>query len=233
MLDKQIIQQNLPASKRGSITDEVVERLNIAITGTDEEKGILKENFLGYLDVLQEGRFKIDDYMSAVKYVSYKLMGNSNRQAYSKTFPDRYSRLMSDSYLSTQIDSYVTAFNRSKLVNQILAQSMVPTYVLNQDIHQKAINRLAYLMLNAESEKVQSDSAVALLTQLKAPEARKVDLNVKVEQADGVSALQESLTKLAEQQQALIASGAGTKAIAHQKLSMDVIDGDFEEVPNG
>lgn len=230
MISKELLVQNLPATKRSMVSDELVERLNASITGSEEERELLRENFLGYLDVLKDGKYKMDDYLAAVKYVSYKLMGNSNIQAWSKTFPDRYMRLMADSYLETQIHSYVTAYNKNKLVNLIMAQTMVPTYVLNQDIHQKAINQLAYLMVNAKSEKVQADAASALLTQLKAPEAQKIDLSVKVEQQDGLDTLNATLVKLAEQQKELIARGAGTKAIAHQKLELDILDAEYQEV---
>jgi hypothetical protein len=230
MLTKEIISQNMPANKRGMVTDDVVNRFNESISGTDEEKEMLRDNFISYMDVLASGNVGIEHYLNAVKYVSYKLTGANNQQAWSKTFPDRYIRLMGDPYLSTQVASYVTAYNKSKLVNQILAQSMVPTYVLNQDIHQKAVNHLAYLMANAKSEKVQADSAAAVLTHLKVPEAQKVDFTVKMEQQDGLNTLNATLVKLAEQQQQLIASGVGTKEIAHQRL--EIQDAEFSEVKN-
>ena len=51
------------------------------------------------------------------------------------------------------ISSFVTSYNKNKLVNLILEQSMIPSWVLNQDMYQKALNVQCELMLTANSEK--------------------------------------------------------------------------------
>ena len=187
---------------------------------------MLRENFLGYINVLQEGKFKIEDYLNAVKYVSFKLMGKSNRTAYSLTFPDRYTRLMADPVLSKEVDSYVTAYNRGKLPNLILAQAMVPTHVLNQDMFQKALNVQMELALNARSEMVRSQAASSILTILKTPEAAKVKIDVNVKHDNSIEALQEMMAQVALEQQTLIAQGVPLKAIAAAKIvkEEDIID---------
>lgn len=45
------------------------------------------------------------------------------------------------------ISSVVAIYNKGKLVNKIMEQSIVPTWILNQDLHQKAINVLAVILL--------------------------------------------------------------------------------------
>ena len=69
------LRQSLPRAHRNLASDDLVEKFNAAATG--EEADELRSNLLGYIDVLREGKFKIEDYISAVKYVSYKLMGMS------------------------------------------------------------------------------------------------------------------------------------------------------------
>ena len=220
----ELLQQALPRSHRKMVTPEVVERFNAAASG--EEAELLRENFLGYIDVLQEGKFKIEDYLSAVKYVSHKLMGKSNRTAYSLTFPDRYTRLMADPVLAKEIDSYVTAYNRGKLPNLILAQAMVPTHVLNQDMFQKALNVQMELALNARSEMVRSQAASSILTILKTPEAAKVKIDVNVKHDNSIEALQEMMAQVALEQQTMLAQGVPLKTIAAAKIvkEEDVID---------
>lgn len=217
------LRQALPRASRSLATDAVVERFNEAASG--EMADTLRENLLGYLDVLQEGRFKIEDYLAAVKYVSYKLMGKSNRTAYSLVFPDRYSRLMADPTLCEEIDSYVTAYNRGKLVNLILAQSMVPTYVLNQDMYQKALNVQMTLALTARSEMVRSVAANALLVALKTPEAAKVNVDVNVKHDTSVEDLRTAMAQVAEEQLTLLSQGVQLSAITQARLqNMDAID---------
>lgn len=220
-----LLRQALPRAHRSMATPEIVERFNQAASG--EMGDYLRENFLGYMDVLQEGKFKLDDYLSAVKYVSYKVMGKSNRTAYSLVFPDRFTRLMADPTLSAEIDSYVTAYNKGKLVNLILAQTMTPTHVLNQDMFQKALNVQMELALTAQSEMVRSQAANSVLTILKVPETAKVKIDVNVKNDNSIEMLQEMMARVASEQLHLIGKGVPLQAITSQPL---VIEGDFAEV---
>jgi len=220
-----LLRQALPRAQRGMATAEVVERFNQAAAGEMADQ--LRENFLGYMDVLQEGKFKIEDYLNAVKYVSYKVMGKSNRTAYSLVFPDRFTRLMADATLCAEIDSYVTAYNKGKLVNLILAQTMVPTHVLNQDMFQKALGVQMELALTAQSEMVRSQAANSILTILKVPETAKVKIDVNVKNDNSIEMLQEMMARVASEQLGLINQGVPLKAITSTPL---VIEGDFESV---
>lgn len=220
-----LLRQALPRAHRNMATPELVERMNQAASG--EMGDILRENFLGYMDVLQEGKFKLDDYLNAVKYVSYKVMGKSNRTAYSLVFPDRFVRLMADATLHAEVDSYVTAYNKGKLVNLILAQTMTPTHVLNQDMFQKALNVQMELALTAQSEMVRSQAANSILTILKVPETAKIKIDVNVKNDNSIEALQEMMARVATEQLALIGQGVPLQAITATPL---IIDGEFETV---
>ena len=232
VLTKDIVLKCLPKAKKSHVTDEFIERLNASLTGSEVEREAIRNNFIGYMSVCADSNFSLDQYLSAVKFCSYKLMGDNSVTAYAKTFPDRYARILTDIDKQSYINQYAAAYNKGKLVNAIMAQSMVPTYVLNQDIHQKAINRLAHLMENAKSEKVQVDAASALLVQLKAPEAKKIDLNVEVKRTDGIAELNNTLMQMAEQQKKFIEAGHPTKTIAAQRIiAEEVEDAEFEELP--
>lgn len=220
-----LLRQALPRAQRSMATPEIVERFNQAASG--EMADILRENFLGYMDVLQEGKFKLDDYLAAVKYVSYKVMGKSNRTAYSLVFPERFTRLMADATLSHEIDSYVTAYNKGKLVNLILGQTMVPTHVLNADYFQKALNVQMELALTAQSEMVRSQAANSILTVLKVPETAKVKIDVNVKHDNSIENLREMMARVATEQQTLIGVGVPLQAITATSL---VTDAEFVEV---
>lgn len=218
-----IVKKVMPGRLRGAITQELVDRINTISNDpilTDE----IKKNFIGYTGILQDGKYKTEDYLNAVVYVSYKLMGYSNLDSYIKTFPQRYQVLVSKGLPQKDIAAYVTAYNRGKLVNKILEQTLVPTWVLNQDIYQKAINTQAEL-LNSKNEKVRFMAADSILTHLAKPEKAGPLVNIEMNQNTGIEDLRETLVKLAEVQQDLIKQGkATTEQIAEQKIIEAEVD---------
>ena len=217
----------MPTNYKGNINQELMDKINKILS--DPNMGeVLRDNLMSYTHVMKEGRFKIEDYISAVKYVSFKLMGHTNFEAYIKTFPDRYQNFLNNNTPTKDIHCYVSAYNKNKLVNLIYEQTLVPTHVLNADIFQKAINVQADLMLTAKSEKVKCDAANSLLNHLKRPEASKIELNVGIQEGGVINELREITSRLAAKQQQLIEGGLySAKEVAHTKL---VIDGESERV---
>lgn len=212
----------LPDKVKKTINQELMDSINNTLSDTDMYE-TYRENLLSYASVMADGRFKMESYVSAVKYVSHKLMGASNIAAYIKTFPDKYQDFINRGIETKDIASYVTAYNKSKLVNLIMEQTLIPSYVLNQDLYQKALNVQAELMLTAKSEKVRSDAANSLLTQLKMPEVNKVQLDVNVKEDGSIAALRESTLELVRQQKLMVQAGAmNAQEVAHSKLVIDV-----------
>ena len=177
--------------------------------------------------MLQDGRFKVEDYLNACSYVSFKLMGNSNQDAYAKAFPARHQGLLKQGKTSKEISTYVSHYNNNKLVNLIMEQSIIPSWVLYQDVYAEAIKTQMELMQTANSEKVRTEAANSILTHLKRPETRKIELDVSPAAADGLNDLRSMMTKLAQTQLNLIESGAPTRDVTKQKLvhrEADMID---------
>ena len=213
----------LPDTVKKSINQKLIDQINATLSDPDMYEAY-RENLLSYTKVMADGRFKIGDYVNAVKYVSHKLMGASNIEAYVKTFPDKYQRFTSQGVASKDIASYVTAYNKSKLVNLIMEQTLVPSYVLNQDLYQKALNVQAELMLTAKSEKVRSDAAAHLMAALKMPETQKVELDIGVKEDGWIAALRATTLELARQQRLMVEAGAmNAQEVAHSKLVLDVV----------
>lgn len=222
-------QSALPAKVRKTINQELIDQINTTLADPDMYEAY-RDNLLSYTKVMADGRFKVTDYVNAVKYVSHKLMGCTNIEAYSKTFPDKIQRFTAQGVAAKDIASYVTAYNKSKLVNLIFEQTIIPSYVLNQDLFQKALNVQAELMMTANSEKVRSDAANSLLTHLKMPETQKVELDISVKEDSAISALRESTLALARQQRLMVEAGAmSAQQVAHSKVN-GVIDVEAKEV---
>jgi hypothetical protein len=213
----------LPPNLKNNVTQQLVDNINNCVSDPIMAEAI-KDNFLSYTQVLSEGKFKTEDYLSAVMYVSFKLMGMTNQDAYARTFPARYRTLLNNGTSAKDISSYVSMYNKGRLVNLILEKSLIPTWVLNQHIYQKAINVQADLMSNANSEMVRMQAANSILTHLAKPKEVGPLINLDLREGSGLNELKATLTQLAQQQRDLIGQGVTTKSIADQGLVIDHVD---------
>ena len=220
--------QALPDKVKKSVSQELIDQVNTTLSDPEMFEAY-RDNLLSYTKVMADGRFKVSEYINAVRYVSHKLMGCTNIDAYTKTFPDKYQRFMAQGVQAKDIASYVTAYNKSKLVNLIFEQTFIPSYVLNQDLYQKALNVQAELMVTAKSEKVRADAANSLLTHLKMPEKQKVELEVSVKEDSSIAQLRTATLELARQQRLSMEAGQlNAQQVAHSRLQ--VVDVEAKEV---
>lgn len=224
MLTVDDIANVLPTTLRGVATQSLVDKIN-TITTDPEIAEQVRNNFISYTSVLRDGRFKIEDYLFAVMFVSHRLMGKTNKDSYIATFPDRYQRMVANGTSAKDVAAYVSAYSKGKLVNAILEQSLVPSWVLNQDLYQDALNTQADLMMNARSEMVRCTAASSILQHLTKPKEAAVAVNIDMRETSGMKELQGMLMQLAEKQHSLISNGISTRDIAEQVIiDMDADD---------
>lgn len=220
----------VPKHLQSAATQELLDTMN-QLAVDYETAEVIRENFVCYTKVLQEGKFKLQDYFNAVQYVTYKHMGYSNQDAYAKTFPARYQALALKGATAKDISAYVAAYSKGMLVNRVMQQSLISPWILNQDVYQKAINTQLDLMVNASSEKVRTEAANSLLTHLKPPEIKKIELAVDVKQDAGIADLRASMRALAAEQVKQIEGGQSAKEISRIPLiQAEPVDAEFEEV---
>ena len=219
-ITKELVARALPGNLKSAATDQLADMIN-QISADPLIAEQIRENFLSYASVLKEGKFKVEDYLNAVAYCSYKLMGDSNQDAYFKTFPQRYANLVAAGRTPKEISAYVSAYAKGQLVNKIMEQTLVPSWVLNQHMYQAALNTQFKLMTNEDvSPKVRSDAADSLLTHLAKPKEAGPLINIDMGETSGMNELKDALARMAQQQQTLINAGMTTKEIAAQ----DIVD---------
>ena len=219
-ITKELVARALPGNLKSAATDQLADMIN-QISADPLIAEQIRDNFLSYASVLKEGKFKVEDYLNAVAYCSYKLMGDSNQDAYFKTFPQRYANLVAAGRTPKEISAYVSAYAKGQLVNKIMEQSLVPSWVLNQHMYQAALNTQFKLMTNEDvSPKVRSDAADSLLTHLTKPKEAGPLINIDMGETSGMNELKDALARMAQQQQTLINAGVSTKEIAAQ----DIVD---------
>lgn len=207
-------------SKRNWATDELLNTLNTLETdGAD----LVRENWLTHATVLREGQHTVEQYTTAIKYVSLKQMGMTNQQAYSVALSDRYQRLVADGADDKRISSHVAAYHKGALVQRILAQSTIPLYMLYQDEAHKAIATMVQLMTDPNvSNKTRSDTANNLLNHIKKPESALVELSVTHKPDQGMGELQNMMRELATKQLNALKNGGNVRDVAN----LPVIEGE-------
>lgn len=130
---------------------------------------LIEENIASFAPVLQEGRFKYADYISAVTYVSHKSMGLSNQDSYALTFPSRRGALQDRGCSAKTISAHVAMYNKNRLVTLIEERHRIRVWVLNHHTVDMAIETLIDLMHNAKSDTVRTRAANSVLAHLRPP----------------------------------------------------------------
>lgn len=178
------------------------------------EKGIYKDNVFTFLDILADSnnRVGIDKYLNAVKFCMYKMQGNTDVRSYSMTFPDKIQKMANEKIPNSYLYAYAQAYAKSKLVVQIMTKMMIPAHIQFQDIFTKAVMVQASIMDDdTVSPKVRSDAANSLMTHLKQPEIKQMELQVNTSDTGGaIDKLTEALQALTGKQRELILEGEYT-----------------------
>ncbi len=226
LITKQQIMETLGKDKT-VITDKLVETINMIILDEPEVGHLVKENFLTYGKVLQSGKYSMDAYLNAIKFVSYKLMNMTNAEAYMHTYPSRYERLekryigvegLSQEEFEKKVSSYVYAVAKSQLVVSILSQVQIPTKLLNMGLLQEAINTEATLMRSARSEIVREKAANTLIQYLGQEEENQIQIDVGYKKDDIIEQYELAMKNMVEEQLVQINAGACVKAIANAPI---------------
>lgn len=217
MLTREMVEKALPSNLKGAATQAFTDQINNLVSDPLVAEQI-RENFISYTRVLQDGKFKTEDYLHAVAYVGFKHMGYNNQEAYFRTFPARHAALVAKGTSSKDISAYVSAYHKGKLVNAIMEQSLVPLWIVNQENFQKAINCQVDIMDTSTSDMARATAANSILTHLAKPKDAAIHLNVNLPETSGMLEMRDMLAQLARNQQAAIAAGMTPKEIAGQKL---------------
>ena len=209
----------LPANMCKALTPLTVMKINNTLE-SPEEWELYRDNLLGFSNILETGKYKLESYLSAVRYVGFKVMNYTNIEAHRRTFPDRHMEYKAKGISAKDISSYVAAYSKSKLVIAMITQAVIPTCILNADTFQKAINVSAAIMIDEEvSAKVRVDAANNLMNCLKPPEVKKVELDLGIKESPMLQELKNITMGLAMQQHAAIEAGNSTPLqVAHQTI---------------
>lgn len=224
MLDLVELCDVLPKQHKSRITQQFIDDVNQMIADP-EMADIYSKNVITYASVLQEGRFKLADYMNAVMFVSYKMMNMSSMAAYQKVFPQKCKDMLSRGVSTKDMQAYASTYNKTKLVTLIYEQTLIPDHIMYASVRHRAIAKQAQLM-DSNNEYIAQKAADSLLNHLKAPESAKITLDVGMKDTGVIADLASALANLSKTQREKIIDGSvSTKEIAHSDI-LEVPDED-------
>lgn len=227
-LSKEDIVYALPEQMKRTVTDAVIVSINNAIED-HESMEIFKSNFVTYSSVLTKGKYSVTEYIDAVKFCSYVLMGMTNLDAYKLTFPNRMKKHKEAGKTRESINALVSGYKTTKLVTSIMTQAQIPLYVLNQGAAQKAINAQLRIISESKNDLAVVKAADSLLNHLAPPVETKVTLDIAPATTNDLDTLRDETRRLAQQQRQLIEQGLYT---ARDVAEMKVVGGNeqFREI---
>jgi hypothetical protein len=216
---------SLPKGLNRGVPKQVLDDINDMIS-KGEEGDVFKENLMSHNHILKEGKFSLEQYVNAVKYISFRLMNHSQRKAYELTFPDKVTDWLANGTDEKAISSYVHAYNNSKLVMRLYDVTLVPFHLLNQPYRQEALLVEVELMRHAHSEMVRHKAAETVLNTLAPPETTQTELQMKVRESEETSELKNALADLAKAQKEMLEKGGSLKDVAESTI----VNAEYKEV---
>lgn len=234
VLTMEDVQSKLPG-KKNTITQEIVELINVAQTEPEFQGDDLLSTMVTYENVMSKNRAGIREYIDAIKFCAYLVsMEDNYTEAYKRTFSYRdfvKERLTvgPESVKYKELTSAASRYRRSKLVVDILTYSQVPLDIMFAGARYKAIGVLAREMEQAQYSRDRISAAKELLAAVKGPENMKIELDIGVKETSAVQSLNAQLAELASN--SLKHLEAGTTSLSKlgaMKAADEVIDAEVE-----
>lgn len=232
LITEEQFKASFPKDLSKGVPKEVLDDIN-AMIAKGQEGEFFKEDLMSHTNILQEGKFSLQQYVNAVKYVNYRNMNNTCRRSYELTFPQKITDWLAAGVDEKTISSYVAAFNKTKLVIKMYAVTLAPFHLLNQAYRQEALIKEVKLLRGAKSEMVQHLAASKVLEILAPPEDSKVELDLKVKDNAAMEDLTEAMAGLAKAQKEMLEKGGSLKDVAESTIIEHVADDEDDNVEEG
>lgn len=217
------VKRAYPKKIPDELAESIRDRLNLSIEHMEAE-GIgqfFKEISIGYINVLGENKSNsLEEFVNASKFLSFRAVGDTLTRAYARTFPDRVSRMEREGTPMSYLHTYAQSYSKTTLVTKLQSAMAIPHHILFQDVFYKAVQTQADIMVdNSVSPKVRSDAANSLLTHLKTPEVKQMELNVGIQESNILEQFKEAMSSMAGQQKQMIDVGSSTVTdVSHQVI---------------
>lgn len=196
---KEQLQRLLPRNKKHLANENILALLRDPLDSSHISE-FITDNFINYTDLLKDSTtYGLKDYINAIKFASFRMLGDTWVDCYKKTFPDRYDEHFADGKTLEALRARADGFSRTKLVQSILERGYIAPYLLNQPLFQQALNVAGKIMLDEKvSAMARVQAAKTVLEYTKAPEIQKLQMEVGIKASDDLMQLEDTMNKLAD-----------------------------------
>ena len=212
-------------SKR-KVSKDLVAKLH-RLASDDEFADAYKSNIITYASILKNGRYKVEQYINAVKFVTHRVSGMSSFDAYNLVFPEKIKMWEEEGRDGKRMSVNISIFSNGDLVVAIMEQAKIPTHILNHGLFQEALNVAADIMRNSGSDLARVKALDSILTNTKSPEVSKIELDVGIKQNSIIGDLRSVVQDMAILQAKDIEAGKAVKLIAESTIiNAEVLEDD-------
>lgn len=225
----------VPKHMRKHVTAELRTEIEKMISPDSEIATQYEEGLLVHTDLMTRYSTTPDRYAKAVKFVAYLNIGKKTYEAFVLTHPEKYAeykqKAKTEGWDSTKLRNTLSLkganFKATQIVTALLARTMMPLAVAFSHHRYEAVEKLAYLMQEASSERIQMESADKLLTHLALDKSEfNMEADIAEVHANVVATLANTLDKMVSMQQA-------EKEINPNRRSSVIMDGIVVNVTKG
>lgn len=172
----------VPRGYRSYITEKVEEEVSSIGENKEVIEGIFRDN-IELMKSYCDGDVK--QYLNGVKYCAYRLLGISRVESWCRVFPEREARCRgkggSEEEIRKRIKNNADAYNGTKLVNEIMGRSLVPSWIINAPYYQEGIEKLVEIIRDdsVRNGMVKVKACEALIAATKRPEVieQRIEIN--------------------------------------------------------
>ena len=223
-LSKDLVMSQLPKKQQLMVSDEDIGEINKLAKDPDYGPEFL-QTYMDHLIVLKDNlKNSHSQYITAIKFFSLVEGGHTLRDAYIKTFPERWqerSRRSDDP--DAVINAEASRFNKTRLVNDVRRMSAIPIQLIHRHILHEAILSQAHLMRTSRSDMVRQKAGATLIAELKPTEDQTININVDDGSKSAIQELREATERLAAAERRSVDVGVPMRDIANYKI----IEGEF------
>lgn len=164
--------EKVPKRLRGHITSNLRNEITKVL---DSDIGdAYREGMLVNTDLMEKYSTNPDRYERAVKFVTYLNLGKKTYEAFALSHPEKYreykAQAEADGWDNARLRNKLSLkganFKNTQIVTELLVRAIVPLGVAFHHHKAKAVEKLVDLIENADSQRVQMESADKLLTHL-------------------------------------------------------------------
>lgn len=187
---KAILPEGISEANKEAIAVEVSAQIDESIPRDIRES--YKENLISFSSMVQEGqKVRMTDYLSAVKFITYRNSGLSITESYKLTKHKEVSQAILEGVSEEKIENRAKAYSQNKIVKQIQSNSQMPLHMVYGDYIVDGINRMHKIIMTGSNR-----DAINAFDSLARNIMPKNDIEIKVE----ANLLDDKLKALSEMQ---------------------------------